>query len=118
MIRLCREWHSGGIIFPGGTCADVPLLWAADVLLCEADGNGMGRNEMVKRGKTDEERNECKYTEDERQGENERSDERRIKERKKEEEGGWEERRIKMGGDGGALARLLGQHKPPVEQTW
>ncbi|KAL6691700.1 hypothetical protein J3F84DRAFT_160769 [Trichoderma pleuroticola] len=24
-IRLCPEWHSGGIIFPGGTCADVPL---------------------------------------------------------------------------------------------
>lgn len=41
-----------------------------------------------------------------------------MKERMKEEEGGREERRIKMGGDGGALVRLLGQHKPPVEQTW
>lgn len=55
VIRLCREWHSGGIIFPRGTCADVPLLWAADVLLCERDGNGMGWNEMGKRGRMDEE---------------------------------------------------------------
>lgn len=56
VIRLCREWHSGGIIFPRGTCADVPLLWAADVLLCEADGDGMRWNERGKRGKMDEER--------------------------------------------------------------
>lgn len=47
------------------------LLWAADVLLCETDGNGTEWNQMEERGKGDEEENRMGIQTDERQGENE-----------------------------------------------